>query len=221
MVTTLAGGGLCGVQERLDVVGNRDHGEEDEDEHCHRGKLGSQAGATGGRDAEPKAHNKRRQQSPSEIQEGLHALVRFYTSAGWFLKPDGLGEGTGKAERRDVYPVLLDDFEAARRRFLEELAVGIEIKKEGAPWFDPSGESTYDEWVGFQRLTLCEAAGQHGCRIAAFRAYCPLVQRLGQLPLEQHIGVRIPGGQPRIQLHSLRFSAFLDVPLLDSTFTYQ
>ena len=29
-----------------------------------------------------------------------------------------------------------------------------------------------------------------------FRACCPLVQRLGQLPLEQHIGVRIPGGQP-------------------------
>ena len=27
-------------------------------------------------------------------------------------------------------------------------------------------------------------------------AYCPLVQRLGHLPLEQAIGVRIPGGQP-------------------------
>jgi hypothetical protein len=26
--------------------------------------------------------------------------------------------------------------------------------------------------------------------------YCPLVQRLGHLPLEQAIGVRIPGGQP-------------------------
>ena len=25
---------------------------------------------------------------------------------------------------------------------------------------------------------------------------CPLVQRLGQLTLDQHIGVRIPGGQP-------------------------
>jgi hypothetical protein len=31
---------------------------------------------------------------------------------------------------------------------------------------------------------------------------CPLVQRLGHLPLEQVIGVRIPGGQPNRFKHA-------------------
>jgi hypothetical protein len=45
VVTALAGRGLGGVLERLQVVGNRDYGEEDENEHRHRGSLGSPAGA--------------------------------------------------------------------------------------------------------------------------------------------------------------------------------
>jgi hypothetical protein len=35
---------------------------------------------------------------------------------------------------------------------------------------------------------------------------CPLVQRLGHLPLEQVIGVRIPGGQPKFLLYSCGYS---------------
>src|ERR1700680_331189 len=35
---------------------------------------------------------------------------------------------------------------------------------------------------------------------------CPLVQRLGHLPLEQVIGVRIPGGQPSLNLYSCGYS---------------
>ena len=69
---------------------------------------------------------KRRQQGPNEIQEGLHALVRFYTSAGCILEPDGLGEGCRTALRWVRYPVLFDDFEAGWRKLYRESVAGIE-----------------------------------------------------------------------------------------------
>ena len=48
--------------------------------------------------------------------------------------------------------------------------------------------------------------------------YCPLVQRLGHLPLEQVIGVRIPGGQPNSsKIHSI----FLTCSALDRNFTFR
>src|ERR1035437_4812837 len=45
----------------------------------------------------------------------------------------------------------------------------------------------------------------------------PTRSMVGQLPLEQHIGVRIPGGQPNSLLQSPAPSSFLDVSLLSST----
>ena len=44
---------------------------------------------------------------------------------------------------------------------------------------------------------------------------------VGQLPLEQHIGVRIPEGQPLIQLQPRCFSTSFDVSLLSSTLLQQ
>ena len=57
------------------------------------------------------------------------------------------------------------------------------------------GKSPYDEQVGFAarrppRLVPRKAPGRDASRLL------PLRSMVGQLPLEQHIGVRIPEGQP-------------------------
>src|SRR6266403_6068672 len=57
-----------------------------------------------------------------------------------------------------------------------------------------------------------KTAGREVLFEASAYASCPLVQRLGHLPLEQVIGVRIPGGQPDFltslpERHSASFSS--------------
>ena len=60
------------------------------------------------------------------------------------------------------------------------------------------------QFLRHTHLTVAHALTRIECSSA-----CPLVQRLGHLPLEQVIGVRIPGGQPNI-IQCLW--AFPDVP---------
>ena len=45
----------------------------------------------------------------------------------------------------------------------------------------------------------------------------PTRSMVGQLPLEQHIGVRIPGGQPILHIQSQPSLTYLDVSLSIST----
>jgi hypothetical protein len=59
---------------------------------------------------------------------------------------------------------------------------------------DHAGESPYDEEVGFS-ITAPSRVDVNAAAIGC--AYeLPTRSMVGQLPLEQHIGVRIPGGQP-------------------------
>ena len=63
----------------------------------------------------------------------------------------------------------------------------------GQKEFDQTGDSPYDEKVGLRCGTLPNYC-QQGCENGFF--LLPLRSMVGQLPLEQHIGVRIPEGQP-------------------------
>jgi hypothetical protein len=62
--------------------------------------------------------------------------------------------------------------------------------------FDPAGESTYDEKVGFLVPAPCRNWSQYGRETSLASSLVPVRSTVGQLPLEQHIGVRIPDGQP-------------------------
>lgn len=90
------------------------------------------------------------------------------------------------------------------------------MASEGFTGFDWPAQSTYDEQVG----CLCMApamAGPNCFWLASCREVfilLPVRSTVGQLPLEQHIGVRIPDGQPRTLPQSHPSSMLLDVPLL-------
>ena len=58
--------------------------------------------------------------------------------------------------------------------------------------FDPGEASTYDESVA---PDVNSVSGRFFLRLKLF-ALLPPRSMVGQLPLEQPIGVRIPGGQP-------------------------
>ena len=62
--------------------------------------------------------------------------------------------------------------------------------------FDRHGESPYDEQVGI--LRMAPAGLRRPGFEPRFPRLLPLRSMVGQLPLEQHIGVRIPEGQPLV-----------------------
>ena len=62
--------------------------------------------------------------------------------------------------------------------------------------FDGGGECSYDEQVGFSGPALCRGRSRYGRKTSLAFRLLPLRSTVGQLPLEQHIGVRIPEGQP-------------------------
>ena len=64
--------------------------------------------------------------------------------------------------------------------------------------FDQNGDSPYDEKVGFEHLAPFRFA--RPVRLQDRFLLLPPRSMVGHLPLEQVIGVRIPGGQP-IALH--------------------
>ena len=58
------------------------------------------------------------------------------------------------------------------------------------------GNATYDEGVGIFVSAPCRSSSQFGCEANLASNLVPVRSTVGQLPLEQHIGVRIPDGQP-------------------------
>ena len=63
--------------------------------------------------------------------------------------------------------------------------------------FDHAGESPYDEQVGLSCPAFCRGCGQYGCKTKPRTSrLLPPRSMAGQLTLDQHIGVQIPGGQP-------------------------
>ena len=84
-------------------------------------------------------------------------------------------------------------------------------------WFDRDGECPYDEKVG---LGVRRPAAVRPMRLSNEPGEIELLpprSMVGQLPLEQPIGVRIPGGQPKTLRQRRRFSTLLDVSLPFST----
>src|ERR1700722_9894508 len=62
---------------------------------------------------------------------------------------------------------------------------------------------------------LCPGTyNQQRLALAGCNRYCPLVQRLGHLPLEQAIGGRIPGGQPTFFSRLLSRSSPTNLPIV-------
>ena len=64
--------------------------------------------------------------------------------------------------------------------------------------FDRQKDCPYDEKVGIQSRILC-LAGSTRLQDGLYSRLLPPRSMVGQLPLEQHIGVRIPGGQPSFE----------------------
>ena len=78
-----------------------------------------------------------------------------------------------------------------------EQAVGLEaVRSPAISWFDPTTQSTYDGQVGFGARRPAVAQATPAARIESAFLLLPPRSMVGQPPLERHIGVRIPGGQP-------------------------
>ena len=65
---------------------------------------------------------------------------------------------------------------------------------ECTPEIDRARECPYHEEVGFARPAW--GARPIGCKMRRYSRLLPPRSMVGQLTLDQHIGVRIPGGQP-------------------------
>ena len=68
------------VLDGLKIVGHRDDGEEDRDEHRQRDHLKPPACAFAWSIAKPQPHNDGCQKYPGEIEDDLHSLPEFYMS---------------------------------------------------------------------------------------------------------------------------------------------
>lgn len=77
VVPPLATAGLGRVLHGLEVVGDRNDGEQDKQEHSQGHKLHSPAPFARA-EAQPQAEHQGREQNPSEIEEQLHSQGRFY-----------------------------------------------------------------------------------------------------------------------------------------------
>jgi hypothetical protein len=77
------------------------------------------------------------------------------------------------------------------------------------PEFDHGAESLYHERVGNLRQASESGICQCGFETKVRQVLLPPRSMVGQLPLEQPIGVRIPGGQPSTPFQN---SALLDFP---------
>jgi len=61
------------ILERLQVVGHRDHGKKNHNEHDQRGDLSSQTGAPAEPVAQPEFYEHNGQQCPGEIESRFHS----------------------------------------------------------------------------------------------------------------------------------------------------
>ena len=66
--------------------------------------------------------------------------------------------------------------------------------------FDPARRSPYDDQVGMHPSAPCRASPMAASLSPTVSRLLPPRSMVGQLTLDQHIGVRIPGGQPRTQI---------------------
>ena len=80
------------------------------------------------------------------------------------------------------------------------------------------GKALYDEWVGICGPASCRSPGRHGRKTVVAFTLLPVRSTVGQLPLEQHIGVRIPDGQPKLQILTQLISTHVDVSRPESTY---